>query len=202
MEASMVRSLTQRENTSPELRNSDEIATTKRIPQVKLVEIQKLKYFGDSHGFRFLHRVFKRSGNVVGLGCVYPEHGLEPATNFHLRLGTTHWTLLTTTSSGLYLVFYKSIAFCSWSCIILLINELCKVGREEDGLSLLEETKTEKKICQTLLHIICLLDGLCKAGNIDKARELFNLMNEEQVQPKVVTLNTLYDGVCKNRQSL
>lgn len=61
-----------------------------------------------------------------------------------------------------------------------LINVPCKVGKEEDSLSLREDTKTEKKkMCQALLHIICVLDELCKAGNIDKARKLFNPMNEE-----------------------
>ncbi|KAI5433905.1 hypothetical protein KIW84_020948 [Lathyrus oleraceus] len=50
-----------------------------------------------------------------------------------------------------------------------LINAPCKVGKEEDSLSLREDTKTEKKkMCQALLHIIFVFDGLCKAGNIDK----------------------------------
>ncbi|KAI5433906.1 hypothetical protein KIW84_020949 [Lathyrus oleraceus] len=50
-----------------------------------------------------------------------------------------------------------------------LINAPCKVGKEEDSLSLREDTKTEKKkMCQALLHIIFVFDGLCKTGNIDK----------------------------------
>ncbi|XP_027342364.1 pentatricopeptide repeat-containing protein At3g61520, mitochondrial-like [Abrus precatorius] len=79
-----------------------------------------------------------------------------------------------------------------------LIDGLCNVGREEHGLSLLQEMKTENKIRPNSFTYNCLIHGFCRAGNIDKACELFSQMIEEGVQPNVVTLNTLVHGLCKH----
>ncbi|MED6110478.1 hypothetical protein PIB30_043310 [Stylosanthes scabra] len=67
-----------------------------------------------------------------------------------------------------------------------------------EALILLEEMKTGSKHQPNTIMYNCLIDGFCKAGNIDKAHELFDQMNEEGVHPNVVTLNVMVNGMCRS----
>lgn len=46
----------------------------------------------------------------------------------------------------------------------------------------------------------CLIDGLCKAGKVDTAWELFENMFQEGPQPNVVTYNIMIHGYSKGGQ--
>uniref|UniRef100_A0A2P2JI14 Pentatricopeptide repeat-containing protein n=1 Tax=Rhizophora mucronata TaxID=61149 RepID=A0A2P2JI14_RHIMU len=43
-----------------------------------------------------------------------------------------------------------------------------------------------------------LINGLCKAGNLERAQRLFNKLHLKGLTPNVVTYNILIDGYCKS----
>jgi pentatricopeptide repeat protein len=78
-----------------------------------------------------------------------------------------------------------------------LIDGLCKVGRQAEGLSLMERTRLQKGCSPDTITYHCLINGLCKAGEEQKGKELFDEMNKERVAPNVVTIDTLVGGMCR-----
>ncbi|KAF9613400.1 hypothetical protein IFM89_008230 [Coptis chinensis] len=79
-----------------------------------------------------------------------------------------------------------------------VIKGLCQVGRQEEGLVLVDKMISEHGYAANTITYNCLLDGFCKAGEIDRLRELFDQMNTEGVPADVITLNILVDGMCKH----
>jgi pentatricopeptide repeat protein len=78
-----------------------------------------------------------------------------------------------------------------------LIDGLCKVGRQAEGLGLMERTRLQKGCSPDTITYHCLINGLCKAGEEQKGKELFDEMNKERVAPNVVTIDTLVGGMCR-----
>ncbi|CAI9292121.1 unnamed protein product [Lactuca saligna] len=79
-----------------------------------------------------------------------------------------------------------------------VIDGLCKVGRQAEGFLLMEQMKSEHNCAPNVVTYNCLIDGFCKSGEIERAHELFDQMDKENVAPNVITMNTLVDGMCKN----
>ncbi|KAM7511946.1 hypothetical protein LguiB_010821 [Lonicera macranthoides] len=79
-----------------------------------------------------------------------------------------------------------------------MIDGLCKVGRQEEGLALMEKMKLQHSCNPNTVTYNCLIDGFCKAGEIERSHELFDEMNKLGVTPNVITLNSLVDGMCKH----
>ncbi|KAE8722133.1 putative WRKY transcription factor 23 [Hibiscus syriacus] len=79
-----------------------------------------------------------------------------------------------------------------------LIDGLCKVGRQEEGLHLMERKKSSKGIVPDTVTYNCLINGFCKVGEIERGIELFERMKEEGVSPNVITVNILIDGMCRH----
>ncbi|KAJ8641527.1 hypothetical protein MRB53_018221 [Persea americana] len=77
----------------------------------------------------------------------------------------------------------------------ILINQL---WRQEEGLGLMGRMLMQYNCSPNTVTYNCLIDGFCKAGEIDNARELFDGMTEQGVPPNVITMNTIVDGMCKN----
>ncbi|KAL5789288.1 hypothetical protein ACOSQ2_004176 [Xanthoceras sorbifolium] len=78
---------------------------------------------------------------------------------------------------------------CTFNC---LINGLCAEGR------IMEATRLPNKIlAPNVVWYGSMIDGLCKDGFIDKAKELFLEMLNQGVQPDVVTFSVLLDELCK-----
>ncbi|KAL6124123.1 hypothetical protein ACLB2K_076638 [Fragaria x ananassa] len=79
-----------------------------------------------------------------------------------------------------------------------LIDELCKVGRPQEGLSLMEKMRSQDGCAPNTVTYSCLIGGFNKVGDIDRGLELFEKMKEEGIPLNVVTLNTLLDGLCRH----
>jgi pentatricopeptide repeat protein len=45
-----------------------------------------------------------------------------------------------------------------------------------------------------------LINGFCKEGNLEKARELLQEISEKGCRPNLLTYNTLIDGLCKHHK--
>ena len=54
-----------------------------------------------------------------------------------------------------------------------LIDGLCKVGRQAEGLGLMERTRLQKGCSPDTITYNCLINGLCKAGEEQKERSCF-----------------------------
>ncbi|KAJ7007739.1 hypothetical protein NC653_006691 [Populus alba x Populus x berolinensis] len=78
-----------------------------------------------------------------------------------------------------------------------LIDGLCKIGRQAEGLGLMERTRLQKGCSPDTITHNCLINGFCKAGEGQKGKELFDEMNKERVAPNVVTIDTLVGGMCR-----
>ncbi|KAG8486345.1 hypothetical protein CXB51_019826 [Gossypium anomalum] len=79
-----------------------------------------------------------------------------------------------------------------------VIDGLCKVGRQEEGLRLMYRMRSMKGLAPNVFTYNCLIDGFCNCGDIEKGKELFDQMNEVGVSPNVITLNILVDGMCRH----
>ncbi|MBA0584062.1 hypothetical protein Gorai_014895, partial [Gossypium raimondii] len=79
-----------------------------------------------------------------------------------------------------------------------VIDGLCKVGRQEEGLRLMDRMRSMKGLAPNVFTYNCLIDGLCKCGDVEKGKELFDQMNEVGVSPNVITHNILVDGMCRH----
>nr|XP_011468974.1 PREDICTED: pentatricopeptide repeat-containing protein At3g61520, mitochondrial [Fragaria vesca subsp. vesca] len=79
-----------------------------------------------------------------------------------------------------------------------LIDGLCKVGRPQEGLSLMEKMRSQDGCAPNTVTYSCLIGGFNKVGDIDRGLELFEKMKEEGIPLNVVTLNTLLDGLCRH----
>ncbi|VVB13851.1 unnamed protein product [Arabis nemorensis] len=80
-----------------------------------------------------------------------------------------------------------------------LINSLCNVGRLKEAEELLVKMKMEKDCVPNTRTYNCLVDGYCKAGQLDTAKSVVSRMKEEGIEPDVVTLNTMIKGMCRHR---
>ncbi|MBA0611159.1 hypothetical protein Godav_011862 [Gossypium davidsonii] len=78
---------------------------------------------------------------------------------------------------------------------VILINQL---WRQEEGLRLMDRMRSMKGLAPNVFTYNCLIDGLCKCGDIEKGKEMFDQMNEVGVSPNVITLNILVDGMCRH----
>ncbi|KAE7999440.1 hypothetical protein FH972_003873 [Carpinus fangiana] len=73
-----------------------------------------------------------------------------------------------------------------------LIDGLCKVGRQEEGLSLMEQMRSNKCVPNTVTYN-CLIDG---HGRINSAVEFFNEMQSNGLKGSAVTYTTLIKAFC------
>ncbi|CAM8901649.1 unnamed protein product [Rhodiola kirilowii] len=83
-----------------------------------------------------------------------------------------------------------------------LLKGLCSTGNSRIALNLHEQIAdgTHELSGDLQLNLICyntLIDGLCKDGLIDKAKELFLEMKKKDVSPDVITYNIVIDGLCR-----
>ncbi|CAM8907128.1 unnamed protein product [Rhodiola kirilowii] len=84
----------------------------------------------------------------------------------------------------------------------VLIKGLCSSGNSRIALNLHEQIADgTHDLCRVLqLDSICyntLIDGLCKDGLIDKAKELFLEMKKKDICPNVITYTMVIDGLCR-----
>ncbi|KDO38704.1 hypothetical protein CISIN_1g047518mg, partial [Citrus sinensis] len=91
----------------------------------------------------------------------------------------------------------------------ILINCFCKMGRVSHGFvvlgRILRSCFTPDVVTFTSLIKVCkpdaityntIIDGLCKQGFVDKAKELFLKMKDKNVKPNVVTYTSVIRGFC------
>ncbi|CAM8899266.1 unnamed protein product [Rhodiola kirilowii] len=83
-----------------------------------------------------------------------------------------------------------------------LLKGLCSTGNSRIALNLHERIADGTHVFSgdLQLDLICyntLIDGLCKDGLIDKAKELFLEMNKKDVSPDVITYNIVIGGMCR-----
>ncbi|CAM8904387.1 unnamed protein product [Rhodiola kirilowii] len=84
----------------------------------------------------------------------------------------------------------------------VFLKGLCLTGNSRIALNLHEQladgTHDLSGVLQ--LNFICystLIDGLCKDGLIDKAKELFLEMKKKEISPNVITYTIVIDGLCR-----
>ncbi|CAM8901608.1 unnamed protein product [Rhodiola kirilowii] len=84
----------------------------------------------------------------------------------------------------------------------VLLKGLCSTGNSRIAFNLHEQiadgTHDLSRVLQ--MNFICystLIDGLCKDGLTDKAKELFLEMKKKEISPDVITYNIVIDGLCK-----
>ncbi|GJZ99620.1 pentatricopeptide repeat-containing protein [Tanacetum coccineum] len=88
-----------------------------------------------------------------------------------------------------------------------LIDGLCKVGRQEEGLELMKQmmldgscvpsVMSKNGVDQNVITVNTLVDGMCKHGRIGNAMEFFRKMQEEKgIKGNVVTYSTLISAFC------
>ncbi|KAK3424418.1 hypothetical protein EUGRSUZ_F01187 [Eucalyptus grandis] len=75
----------------------------------------------------------------------------------------------------------------------VLVGALCKQGRMEEAVNLLEEMK-DKGLDLDVRHYTTLIDGYCLQRDFDHALNLLKQMIEEGIQPDIVTYNVLAHG--------
>ncbi|KAJ0027342.1 hypothetical protein Pint_36612 [Pistacia integerrima] len=74
-------------------------------------------------------------------------------------------------------------------------RDLCKAG-EIEGVQLYDEM-CSKGIDPNIYMFNSLIDGLCKLGDMRRARKLFGGIQEKGFAPNNVTYSTMVDGYCK-----
>ncbi|CAM8907125.1 unnamed protein product [Rhodiola kirilowii] len=86
----------------------------------------------------------------------------------------------------------------------VLLKGLCSSGNSRIALNLHEQIVDGTHDLSGVLqrNSICynyntLIDGLCKDGLIDKAKELFLEMKKKDISPNVITYNILIGGLCR-----
>ncbi|MQL87718.1 hypothetical protein Taro_020259 [Colocasia esculenta] len=84
----------------------------------------------------------------------------------------------------------------------VVVNALCKVNRVSEARDLLTEMKGRTDIVPKPFIYNPVLDGFCKAGNIEDANLIFREMVERKCSPDTVTYTVLIIGHCmKGRMS-
>ncbi|CAH1435592.1 unnamed protein product [Lactuca virosa] len=78
----------------------------------------------------------------------------------------------------------------------ILINALCKEGRLNEAHDLLQELNKRDDIAPKAFIYNPVIDGFCKAGNVDKANVIFKEMEEKKVNPDKLTFTILIIGHC------
>ncbi|CAM8901605.1 unnamed protein product [Rhodiola kirilowii] len=84
----------------------------------------------------------------------------------------------------------------------VLLKGLCSTGNSRIALNLHEQIADGTHDLSGVLQMnfICystLIDGLCKDGLIDKAKELFLEMKKKDIRPNVITYTMVIDGLCR-----
>ncbi|KVI07821.1 pentatricopeptide repeat-containing protein At2g06000-like [Cynara cardunculus var. scolymus] len=78
----------------------------------------------------------------------------------------------------------------------ILINTLCEKGRLNEACDLLRQLKKRDDIVPKTFVYIPVIDGFCKAGNVDKANAIVKEMEEKRCKPDKVTFTILIIGHC------
>ncbi|GFP87998.1 pentatricopeptide repeat-containing protein at1g62670 mitochondrial [Phtheirospermum japonicum] len=79
-----------------------------------------------------------------------------------------------------------------------LLNGLCKNGRVKEASLLLDALEHREGECLHITYYSIVMDGFCKAKNLDAARAIFMGLSSKGLEPDVVTYNILIKGCCKN----
>ncbi|GJY80277.1 pentatricopeptide repeat-containing protein [Tanacetum coccineum] len=78
----------------------------------------------------------------------------------------------------------------------ILINSLCKESRFSEARDLLRQLKKRGDIIAKAFIYNPVIDGFCKAGNVDEANVIFKEMEEKRCKPDKLTFTILIIGHC------
>lgn len=92
----------------------------------------------------------------------------------------------------------KQIISLDGICYNIVVDALCKLGKVEEAVELLEQidgTSKQMVINLDVKHYTTLINGYCLKGKLDEARNIFKKMKEKGLQPDIVTYNALIGGL-------
>ncbi|CAL5031825.1 unnamed protein product [Urochloa decumbens] len=81
-----------------------------------------------------------------------------------------------------------------------LMNSLIAHGRAQDAVALFENWIKEGLYSPDVWSFNVVIKGVCRVGNVQKALELFERMDEFGCSPDTVTHNILVDGLCRVKE--
>ncbi|KAL6838357.1 hypothetical protein ACP4OV_031861 [Aristida adscensionis] len=81
-----------------------------------------------------------------------------------------------------------------------LMNSLIGHGRAQDAVVLFERWIQGGLYCPDVWSFNVIIKGICRAGNVQKALELVERMEEFGCSPDTVTHNILVDGLCRAKE--
>ncbi|VFQ63680.1 unnamed protein product [Cuscuta campestris] len=80
-----------------------------------------------------------------------------------------------------------------------LLKGLFLQGRVQDAIGLFKKLLSERLCVVSVVTLLVLIDGLCKAGHTGKAGKLLHLLDEKgNRRPNVFAYSTIIDSLCKD----
>nr|GEX04210.1 hypothetical protein [Tanacetum cinerariifolium] len=127
---------------------------------------------------------------MLNLGCTPDVITFTSILDGHCRVGELHQALKIWDEMNRRNLYPNIYTFS------ILINSLCKESRFSEARDLLRQLKKRGDIVAKAFIYNPVIDGFCKAGNVDEANVIFKDMEEKRCKPDKLTFTILIIGHC------
>ncbi|PWA58577.1 Pentatricopeptide repeat-containing protein [Artemisia annua] len=134
--------------------------------------------------------VLNMYGKMLTFGCTPDVITFTSILDGHCRVGELHQGLKIWDEMNRRNLYPNIYTFS------ILINSLCKESRFSEARDLLRQLKKRGDIVAKAFIYNPVIDGFCKAGNVDEANVIFKEMEEKRCKPDKLTFTILIIGHC------